>query len=142
MVAVMLAVCANAFALEDTPKNRAKQAERYLRASPPKKVLMAQLEARSRSLPEKRRDALRKAWAEHIDWGAIRGIARESLIKHFTADELKAFVETEGVVVPPGEKHRQDAYDADVIPRIEQELLKGLERAKAKQTASRRRPRE
>ena len=132
--AVVLLVGVSAVALDDTPENRAKQAERYLKACPPKKLLMDQLEVRSRGLPEKNRERLRKAWAEHIDWHAITKIAREALIKHFTADELRSFTDPDGVVLPPAEKHRQEAYSADVVPRVERELLKGLE--KAKQTAS------
>jgi len=127
---VLMVTGPGTLALDDTQENRLAQAERYLHACPPEKVLLDHLESKARSLPERSREKLRKAYVDHIDWDAITKITRESLIKHFTADELRAFVDSDGVVVPSSEKHRQEAYSADVVPRIERELLKGLERAK------------
>ena len=80
-------------ALDDTPENRAAQVERYLRAVPPLELMEDMADNMATTLPPEHRDDFRRMMLVHVDNDKIIEAMTESMIRHFTADELAAIAD-------------------------------------------------
>ena len=82
-----------AVALDDTMANRAAQADNYMRAVPPQ-ALMKELAGKlAATLPESQRAAFTVMMTRNLDIKVLADVMRVSMIKNFTADELKALAD-------------------------------------------------
>ena len=85
--------------MPDTPENRRVQAQRYLEASPPKQLFADMTKNMSASVPAAQRDkvmAMFSTAVEHLDMTAVTKDMEDTLVKRFTAEELKAMADFYG----------------------------------------------
>ncbi len=129
LVVAMLCVATTVFALEDTPANRTKQAERYLKAVPPETTMKDMTEKMAMSVPPENRQEFKKSMAKHLDMAVITKTLTEAMVKHFTADELKALADFYGSPVGQSAMKKFGAYMADAMPAVQAEVLKAQGKA-------------
>ena len=128
-VVAVLALSCSAWALDDTPENRLAQADRYIRATPPKEMFQDATEQMSKNLPPVDRQKFKDLMARHLDISALTTAMRDGMVKHFTADELKALADFYGSPVGKSAMKKFGVYMAEVMPSIQAELAKAQAKA-------------
>jgi len=117
-----------AFALEDTKANREQQAARYLLVTPPKEVIDDMAAQMAQAMPPDERTAF-KSILGLIDMEAVTTIMKQAMIKNFTADELKALADFYGSPAGRSATKKQGSYMVDVMPRLQEEVVKAVSKA-------------
>jgi hypothetical protein len=125
-----------AFALDDTPENRAAQIDRYLRVAPPSEMLDEMATQVAKTMPESQQETYRKLMHEYVDVDALTDAMRESMLRHFTADELKAIADLYESPVGKSAMSKMGAYMADVMPVIMSEVRKAMAQLQEDEQAS------
>jgi hypothetical protein len=109
------------FGAADTPETRRQQAERYLQATPPKALFEDMADKMSANLPADQREQFKKLMTSQLDIAALTKAMIDSMVKHFTTDELKALADFYG---SPIGMQKFGAYMADIMPTMEAEIMK------------------
>jgi hypothetical protein len=118
-----------AFAIEDTPQNRRREAERYMQATPPKELFADVAEQVAKTVPPERRQALKDAFTKYLDMDALTKAIKDAMVKNFTADELGALADFYGSPVGKSAMKKFGVYMADVMPALQAEMVKAAARA-------------
>ena len=127
---VLLALTGSAFAsdvLSDTPENRAKVVDEYLRAIPVKDLLDDMTEKLAATVPENNREAFKSMLTKHFDLDALVAAEKQSLAKIFTVGELRAMIAYQSTPEGKSSMKKMGAYIADLMPTIRAELEKALQ---------------
>ncbi len=117
----------------DTPENRRREAERYLQATPPKAMFADLAEKAAMNLPPADREKFKQMMTSSLDIDALTKAMTDAMVKHFTADELKALADFYGSPVGKSAMSKFGAYMAEIMPTIQAEMVKA--QAKANQSA-------
>lgn len=130
----LLIVCAllfasSVYALEDTPENRAAQTQRYLHAMSPRELMTDMADQLAKTVPPDQRDLLRNVLTKYLDLDALTKAMTDSMVKHFSADELKALADFYGSPVGKSAMKKFGAYMADLSPTIQAEMTKAMAKA-------------
>ncbi len=128
-IVLVLLMVLNSFALEDTPFNRLSQAERYLDVTPPKDLLQDAAEQMAMNFDPSQRQAFKDLITKHLDIEALTKTMKDTMIKHFTADELKALADFYGSAEGKSSMRKFGAYMADVMPSVQAEMVKAIAKA-------------
>lgn len=128
-IVLVLLMVSMAFALEDTSLNRLTQAERYLEVTPPKDLLQDAAEQMAMNFDPSERQAFKDLMTKHLDIEALTKTMKDTMVKHFTADELKALADFYGSAEGKSSMKKFGAYMADVMPSIQAEMLKAIANA-------------
>jgi hypothetical protein len=127
-LAAALALCfwahLPAYALDDTPTNRAAQADYYLSVVPPQALLNDMTEKVSSTLPADQRPVFKALMIKNLDVNAVANLMRAAMIKNFSADELKAIADFYGSPVGKSAMGKMGNYMADAMPAMMAELAK------------------
>jgi len=129
LMAAIVLLCTTLWALEDTPANRDQQADRYLAAMPVKEMMDDMVKQMSKFIPEAQRQKMQDVITKHLDTAAVEKAIKEAMIKNFTADELKALADFYSSPVGKSAMKKMGAYMADVMPAIQKEMGKAMEKA-------------
>src|SRR4026208_1920375 len=111
--------CALAFSAPDTPETRRHEAERYLQATPPKALFEDMAEKMDATLPPDQREPLQKTMTAQLDIAALTKTMIDSMVKHFTTEELKALADFYGSPVGKSAMQKFGAYMADLMTAME-----------------------
>ena len=112
--------------LADTQENRLAQANRYLTTMPPQEMVADMTKNMSQSLPEERRKEFIEVMTKHLDLVSLRKTMTESMVTHFTADELKALADFYGSEVGKAAMLKFGDYMGDVMPKLQKDVLKAF----------------
>ena len=126
---VVLTLSSAAHALDDTPENRRQQADRYLKATPLSDMFNDMAEQGARNLPPAQQSEFKALLTKHLDLESLTQSVNEIIIKHFTADELKALADFYGSPVGKSAMKKFGAYMADAMPIIQAEIIKAQAKA-------------
>jgi len=107
-----------ALALDDTPANRAEQADNYLRAVPAQSLMQDMTTKIAAQIPEGQRPIFITMMSKNLDVNELTDLMRASMIKSFTADELKALADFYGSPVGKSAMSKMGDYMADAMPRL------------------------
>lgn len=118
-----------AFAIEDTPENRLREAKRYTQAAPPTDLFSDMERQVARSAPPDQQAAVKSAFNKHLDLAAITKALQDAMVKNFTADELSALADFYGSPVGKSAMKKFNTYIADVMPAVRSEMMKAAEKA-------------
>lgn len=118
-----------AYALEDTSFNRLTQAERYLGVTPPKDLFQDAAEQMAMNFDPSQRQAFKDLITKHLDIEALTKTMKDTMVRHFTADELKALADFYGSVEGKSSMKKFGAYMADVMPSVKAEMVKAIAKA-------------
>jgi hypothetical protein len=127
---VLLALTGSAVAsdvLSDTPENRAKVVDEYLRAIPVKDLLDDMTEKLAATVPENNREAFRSMLTKHFDLDALVAAEKQSLAKIFTVGELRAMIAYQSTPEGKSSMKKMGAYIADLMPVVQAELVKAVQ---------------
>ena len=116
-------------ALEDSKANREQEAARYLKATPPKEMFENMTEQMAKNMPVDQREDFKSLLVKHLDIEALTKVMKESMVKSFTADELKALADFYGSPVGRSAMKKFGTYMADVMPSIQAEIIKAQAKA-------------
>lgn len=122
-------IASNAFAMEDSVKNREKEAERYLQVAPPKAMFDDVAEKVALNLPPEKRSEFKQLLKKHLDIDALIQSMKRAMVNNFTADELSALADFYGSKVGKSAMTKFGAYMADVMPDIQAEMIKAQTKA-------------
>ena len=118
-----------AFAIEDTPQNRAEQAARYLQAAPPEGIIADMARRVAAGLPQDRQQPFIAAMEKDANATAIREAAQAALVKVFTADELKGLADFYGSPLTKSAMSKMGAYMDEAMPAIMKEVDAAAQKA-------------
>ena len=127
---ILLALTGSAFAsdvLSDTPENRAKVVDEYLRAIPVKDLLDDMTEKLAATVPENNREAFKSMLTKHFDLDALVAAEKQSLAKIFTVGELRAMIAYQSTPEGKSSMKKMGAYIADLMPVVQAELVKAVQ---------------
>ena len=116
--------------IPDTPENRQKQAERYLIAMPSKALIeditinMAATKGESSE-----RDKVIHALVANVDFDAVNHAIIKSLVKVFTAEEIKGMADFYGSPAGKAAMNKSGVYMTDLRPALMSELIKAQAKA-------------
>jgi hypothetical protein len=113
-----------AFSAPDTPESRRHEAERYLQATPPKALFEDMADKMAANLPPDQREQFKKLMTSQLDIAALTKAMIDSMVKHFTTEELKALADFYGSPVGKSAMQKFGAYMADIMPAMEAEIMK------------------
>jgi hypothetical protein len=108
----------------DTPETRRREAERYLQATPPKALFEDMADKMAANLPASQRDQFKRVLTADLDIPALTKAMTDSMVKHFTTDELKALADFYGSPVGKSAMQKFGAYMADIMPAMQAEIMK------------------
>ena len=111
-------------ALDDTSANRREQADNYMRAVPPQSLLKDMTMKIAATIPESQRATFIILMNKNLDVNTLAELVRASMIKNFTADELKALADFYGSPVGKSAMAKFGNYMADVMPGMMAEVQK------------------
>jgi hypothetical protein len=117
---------AAAWALEDTPENRAEQADYYLRVVPAQTLMTEMAGKLAATLPENQRAGFITMMTKNLDMAAVTRAMRASMIKNFSADELKAVADFYGSPIGKSAMTKFGSYMADAMGPLQAEMMKAL----------------
>jgi hypothetical protein len=115
--------------IPDTPENRRQQAARYLQATPPKTLFEDVGRKIAMTLPPEDRETFIKLFTSQLDIDAITRAMTDSIVKHFTADEIKALADFYASPVGKSAMSKLGDYMADLMPVIQAEVMKAQAKA-------------
>lgn len=113
----------------DTPETRRHEAERYLAATPPKAMFQDVADKMSANLPAANRERFKQMIMSQIDLTALTNAMTDSMVKHFTTEELKALADFYGSPVGKSAMSKFGAYMADLMPVMQSEMMKAQAKA-------------
>ena len=126
MFIVGLLTVSSVTALEDTEANRLAEANRYLTATPPEEMVADMAQNMSKTIPEARQEDFVNAMTKGLDMVSLRKTMLNAMVKHFTADELKALADFYGSPVGKSAMKKFGPYMADVMPQIQADVMKAV----------------
>jgi hypothetical protein len=116
--------CAFALSAPDTPETRRREAERYLQATPPKALFEDMADKMTANLPPDQREQFKRMMTSQLDMAALTKAMTDSMVKHFTTEELKALADFYGSPVGKSAMQKFGAYMADIMPTMQSEIMK------------------
>lgn len=113
----------------DTPETRRKEAERYLQATPPKELFADMADKMAANFPPDQRARFKTMMTSDLDIPALTKAMTDSMVKHFTTEELKALADFYGSPIGKSAMKKFGDYMADVMPAIQSEMMKAQAKA-------------
>ena len=111
-----------ALAQDDTFDNRQAGVDRYLKAVPMKTLLDDTFVELAKQLPQDKRAAFIDQMKAAVRADALERIARDAMVKIFTADELNALADFYGSKDGASAMKKFGVYSAQIMPAIRQEI--------------------
>jgi len=113
-------------AIEDTPENRLIEANRYLKITSPEEMIADMTKHMSQSVPEAKQQEFVEVMTKHLDLESLSKTMLDAMVKHFTADELKALADFYGSTVGKSAMKKFGAYMGDVMPKLQEDVMKAF----------------
>jgi len=131
LIIAALLFASNAFAVEDIQANRLREAERYLAATPPKELFADMAEQGAKTMPPEQREVFKNMLTKYLDIDLLTKAMKDSMVKIFTADELKALADFYGSPIGKSAMKKFGVYMTDIMPAIQSEMMRAISKAKA-----------
>ena len=127
--ALIVMVSALSCAIDDTPENRAKEADRYMAVAHVEQMFQDIADQMAMNLPMEQREELKDLLTKHLDIAALEKAMKEAMVKHFTAGELKALADFYGSPDGKSATKKFPMYMAEVMPAVQAERIKAQAKA-------------
>ncbi len=138
LIIILATLSGPAVAIDDTPENRLVQIERYLEAVPPKKIFEDLSNQIAMNFPPGEQLEFRSLMKDFVDLDVITDAMVESMLKHFTAEELAAIADLYESPVGQSAMSKMGVYMAEVMPVIEAEIMRAVDEFEKKKAERRR----
>jgi hypothetical protein len=120
----------------DTPETRRREAERYLQAVPPKEMFADMAEKMAVNVPLPEGEKFQQTLTSQLDVVALSRAMHDALVKYFTTEELKALADFYGSPVGKSAMKKFPTYMAELMPKIEREIMKAQAKANQAQPSA------
>ncbi len=117
-------------ALDDTPANRSAEAERYIQVVPPREMFAEMAVTMAQAMPESQRGEFIELMTKNLDMEAVTDGMKESLVKVFTAEELRALADFYSSPAGKSAMKKMTPYMHDLMPLIQAEIQKAVAKTK------------
>jgi hypothetical protein len=124
VIALALPFPGETLGLEDSPTTRAAQADRYLKAMPPREMFEDLAEQMSQNMPPEQAQKFRATMMNDVDIAALEKAMKAAMVKNFTAPELSALADFYGSAVGKSAMTKFRPYMADLMPALQAEMIK------------------
>lgn len=124
-----LALALPAFAIDDTPENRAKEADRYFEAAAPKEMLDEMTTQMAVAVPDAEKAKFKELLTKHFNYESFVKSMKDAMVRHFTATELAALADFYSSEVGKSAMKKMGAYTAEIMPLVQTEILKAQQKA-------------
>jgi hypothetical protein len=124
VITLALPFPAETLAIDDSPMARAMQADRYLKAMPPKEMFEDLATQMSQNMPPEQAKKFQDVMTKQLDLTALQKAMRDAMIKHFTAAELSALADFYGSDVGKSAMAQFGPYMLDLMPAMQAQILK------------------
>ena len=114
---------------QDTEAERMKEAERYLTVVPMKEMLADMVEKMKVNQPPEKQAWIEMIFSKYVDYQALENIAKDGMVKSFTADELKALTDFYASPIGKSAMKKFGVYMAAIMPPLQAELRKAVEKS-------------
>ena len=114
---------------QDSTTDREREADRYLKSTPPRELFADMAEQMSKNLAVSERVKFKELLLKHLDIPALTRSMKSAMVKNFTAQELKALADFYGSPVGKSAMKKFGSYMADVMPDIQAEMMKAQAKA-------------
>lgn len=114
--------------MEDTPENRAAQADRYLAAVPPAEMMADMADKVANSLPPDVRAEFKEVMTDAAVRQELIDGTRAALVKVFTADELQALADFYNTPVAKSAMAKMGIYMTELMPTIQRIMMENIVR--------------
>ncbi len=128
-ILVLAVAVPESLAIRNTVKNRERQADRYMEIVSINKLMKDATEEIAKQIPEKDRETFKNIMNAHLDMRALEKSVKELMVKHFTADEIKALTDFYGSSAGESVMQKFGAYSADTVPLIQDAVIKAIKKA-------------
>jgi hypothetical protein len=120
------------FAMDDTIANRELEATRYIAARPTKEALEAIADGmiKSENVPTEKQQEVKDLLFKYMDLETLTKDMKVSMIKLFTADELKALADFYELPAAHSAMSKMSVYMNDLGPDIKLEIYRAMVKAK------------
>jgi hypothetical protein len=115
--------------IADAPDSRRQQATRYLQAVPPKALFADMAKKMAANMPASEREKFIQLFTSQLDIDALTRAMTDGLVKHFTAEEIKALADFYGSPVGKSAMSKFGDYMADLMPVMQAEMMKAQTKA-------------
>jgi hypothetical protein len=131
-IAVLVLACPAAGTAQspDSPDARREAVRRHIAAVPVDGVVDDMITTLARQVPEDRRQEFIGLMKKLMPLDGVRAVTREAMIKHFTVAEIDAMTNFYGSPEGQAITKKFGTYMGEVIPQIQVELLRALEKVK------------
>ena len=120
-------------AVDDTPENRAKEAEKFFAAASPKDLLMEMAAAIATSVPDGEKQKFKEMLVKYVDHDAFAKKVKDVMARHFSAPELAALTEFYSTEVGKSAMKKMSGYTAELMPLVQTEILIAQQKALSSQ---------
>jgi hypothetical protein len=127
-VAIIL-VSANTWALDDTPANRNREADRFLTKNSLQESLQHTIYRMALSLQDDLRKKFKGLMLSNIDIPTLENVIKDGMIKHFIAEELKSLADSDASLISESLAKKYNAYTLEVMPAVEASMGEALAKA-------------
>ena len=126
---LFVALTGSVLAIDDTPENRAKEADAYLQAVPVRELVDSMTEKVASTVPEAQRDLFKSMMTKHLDLNALVSAEKEALVKVFTAGEIESMKNFYGSPEGKSVLKKMSLYMGEIMPAIQLQLMKAAQAA-------------
>jgi hypothetical protein len=120
--ALLLPFSLPALALDDTPQDRERQADRWLAAVPADGMIDGFLTQTAETLPPADQNQFKTLVSKRLDRARITAAIRSAMTKVFTAEELQALADFYGSPLGKSAMSKMSAYQAEFAPTLMSEF--------------------
>jgi hypothetical protein len=131
--AILMCFAVTASLAQDNAASREAAADRYLKVVPMSKMLDDTFTEISKQVPEDQRVQFLAQMKAIVRVDVLDRIARESMVKTFTTDELNALANFYGSQHGASAMEKFGVYMGQVMPAIQQEIQSAIQQMDAQQ---------
>ena len=114
--------------IEDSTANRISEANRYLSVMPPKYMLIDFVSKMSAQIPEEQQKTFNDLMIKNMDLDRFSLIIRDSMVKHFTAEELAALADFYSSPLGRSAMSKFGDYMAEAMPQIQSIMIEAAQK--------------
>lgn len=117
------------FAVDDTPENRARAADRYVEVVAPKEILDEMATQMAAAVPDAEKAKFKELLTKHFNYEAFVKSMKDAMVRHFTMAELNALADFYSSEVGKSAMKKMGGYTAEIMPLVQTEILKAQQKA-------------
>lgn len=115
--------------VKDTPEERLNWAQEYMRVMPMSDLLDDMTNKMSANMKSDVAEKFKSLMKKSIDVQLLEKTARDSMVKHFTASELRALAQFYGSNEGKSVMKKFGEYMADVMPIMQAQVMQAAQKA-------------